>query len=83
MPLCASFGKHFILATLGETETNLASLSRMRTRFVEYFFQEDYKEYPNVLFEYHKKLVDSGHFEAYNHYLMQVGAPEEFEKLST
>ncbi len=78
LPLCASFGKNFILATVGEQEVNLSSISRMRTKFIELFFKEDYKEYPNVLFEYQKKLLDQNMFEAYNHYLFQIGEQEDF-----
>lgn len=80
LPLCAPFGKNFILATIGQSEVSLGSLSQMRSRFIDNFFLGDQKEYPNVLFEYHKKMIDNGVFEAYNHYLLQIGAPKQFEQ---
>lgn len=79
LPLCGIFGKHFILATLGESEVTLASLANMREKFLNSFFEEDYKDYPNVLFEYQKDILDAGHFEAYSHYIFQMGASDEFE----
>lgn len=79
-PLCFSFGENFILGTINQTEINLKSLSLIRSKFIEYFFKKDYKEYPNVLFEYQKTLVDEGLFDAYNLYLFQIGAPEEFQE---
>lgn len=78
MPLCAVFGKHFALATIEHKELNLQSLSEMRTTFINNFFKEDFKDYPNVLFDYQKELVDKGLFEAYNYYIFQLGAEEEF-----
>ena len=78
LPLCAAFERNFIMTILGHTEVNLASLSKMRTSFIESFYQEDYKNYPNVMFAYQKELLDKGLFEAYNFYLFQIGAEEEF-----
>ena len=78
LPLCAIFGKNFILSVFGQTEINLESLCSIRTQFLKNYFKEDYKEYPNILFEYQKKLLDLELFEAYNFYLFQIGAPESF-----
>lgn len=78
LPFCAIFGQNFILSILGQTEINLSSLSSIRTQFLKNYYKEDYKKYPNVLFEYHKELMDLGYFEAYNHYLFQIGASEDF-----
>ncbi len=78
LPLCAVFEKNFVMSILGHTEVNVASLSKMRTSFIESFYQEDYKNYPNVLFTYQKELNNKGLFEAYNFYLFQIGAEEEF-----
>lgn len=78
LPLCAIFGKNFLLGTIGHKEFTLTSLSSMRSAFIQYFYQEDFQQYPNVLFAYQKKLADAGLLEAYNHYLFQVGTPDEF-----
>ncbi|MCC5946676.1 MAG: tetratricopeptide repeat protein [Bernardetiaceae bacterium] len=69
------------LAVIGESQINLESLNRIRSRFIElYFEKEHHKKYPNILFDLHKKILDAGHFEAYNYWILMVGAPEEFEK---
>ncbi len=80
LPLCAVFGKHFILAIINEKTIDLDALSAIRTRFIESYYKEDYIKYPNVLFEYQKKMLDMGLFDAYNHYLFQIGAPEGFDQ---
>jgi len=78
LPLCAIFGKNFILAIIDEKTIDLNSLSLIRQKFIENYFKEDFKKYPNVLFEYQKELADKNLFNAYNHYLFQIGAQEEF-----
>jgi hypothetical protein len=80
LPLCASFGKNFIMSIIGQKEINLKSLSEIRVQFIKNFFKEDYKKYPNVLFEYQKKLLDNGILEAYNHYIFQMGTENEFKE---
>lgn len=79
LPFCAVFGKNFILSILDHEEFDLDALSVMRTTFLNNYFNDDYKTHPNVLFSYHKTLQDNGLFDAYNHYLFQMGASEEFE----
>ncbi|MAN27998.1 MULTISPECIES: tetratricopeptide repeat protein [Mesonia] len=78
LPLCAIFAENFILAITDEKTINLNSLSQIRQKFIENYFKEDFKNYPNVLFEYQKELIDNNLFNAYNHYLFQIGAQEEF-----
>jgi len=80
LPLCAIFGKNFILSIIGHEELNLKSLSAMRSKFIEYFFEEDWKNYPNVLFNYQKKMKDEGVLNAYNHYLFQISNPAAFNE---
>ena len=77
--LCAVYAKNFILATIDEVAFDLSSLSSIRTKFLENYFKDDFKNHPNVLFEYQKELLDNNLFDAYNHYLFQMGAPEEFD----
>lgn len=80
LPLCGIFGKNFILATIGQKEVNLNSISEMRTQFVKNFFEKDYKQYPNVLFEYQKTLLDNNILDTYSHYLFQKGAESEYKE---
>ncbi|MCU0438503.1 MAG: tetratricopeptide repeat protein [Raineya sp.] len=82
LPFCAIFGKNFILGITLSTqkEVNLQTLSEIRTKFIEMYFQEDNKEYPHILFDYQKQLQEKGLFDAYNRYLFQIGASDEFKK---
>ena len=80
LPFCAVFEKSFALSVLGYSEVDLASLVAMRRKFVENFFSEDAEKYPNVLFNYHKEMYDAGVLDAYNYYLFQIGAQEEFDE---
>ncbi|MDI9310355.1 MAG: tetratricopeptide repeat protein [Limnohabitans sp.] len=79
MPFCMIFGKSFIMSLFDEKEINLNSLSKIRTTFIENFYKEDAKNYPNAVFEYHKKMIENKIFDAYNHYIFQMGAQEEFK----
>lgn len=79
LPLCAIFDRNLILGVVLQKEINLNSLSEIRTSFITSYFKNDVKKYPNVLFEYHKTLIDSGFFDAYNHYLLQIGSKAEFD----
>lgn len=79
LPICAIFGKNFILGIMDQKTIDLKSLSQVRQKFIENYFKEDFKNYPNVLFEYHKKLSDNNLLDAYNHYSFQMGAQDEFD----
>ncbi len=67
-----------IMAGAVGTEKNLdvPSLIEIRRRFVEVWFAEEtkyYKDYPVHLFDFHRALIDAGHFEAYNYWLFSFG----------
>lgn len=80
LPFCMIFGKQFIFGLLNSksTEINLNSFSQIRQEFLKSYFQKDFKDYPNILFDYQKKMMDNNLFEAYNHYIFQMGAETEF-----
>lgn len=80
LPLCAIFGKNFVLSIIDQKEINLNTLSEIRASFLNNYFQEDFKQYPNTLFSYQKRMQDENIFDAYNHYIFQMGAPEEFSQ---
>lgn len=64
-----------------EKKIDIESIDRIRTFFVSQYFKGNCaKDYPNVLFDYQKKIKDAGHFSAYNHWLMMKGDEELFEK---
>lgn len=79
LPLCAIFDKNLILGVVLQKQINLNSLSEIRTSFINSYFKNDFKEYPNVLFQYQKTLLDAGFLEVYNHYLFQMGSKAEFD----
>ena len=60
------------------TKIDLNSLSKIRQEFIKKYFEQDYKDYPNILFEYQKQMIDNNVFDAYNHYIFQMGAESEF-----
>jgi tetratricopeptide (TPR) repeat protein len=79
-PLCMIFGKNFILSTINQKEFNLNTLAAIRNEFVKQYFKEDYKEYPNVLFDYLKIMDDNKVLNAYNHYVFQIGDEKAFDE---
>lgn len=78
LPFCAIYSKDLSLSLLNQKEITLKSLSEIRTAFIQNYFKDDFKKYPNVLLNYQKTLIDNGLFETYNQYLFQMGAPDEF-----
>jgi len=68
-----------MLSIVDEKNIDLTSLNRIRDNFVfNYFEKEHYLKYPNVLFDYQKKIKDSGYFEAYNYWLLSSGDINNF-----
>lgn len=79
-PLCLVFSLRFT-PTLASIDTiNLENLSKVREKYVPLYIANDYKRYPIILFEYHQKMIDAGVFNAYNHYIFQIGAEDEFQE---
>ncbi|PSK92696.1 tetratricopeptide repeat protein [Taibaiella chishuiensis] len=69
------------LSIIGEQRIDIASLNRIRTAFINKYFSEDFAaKYPNILFDYQKKIKDAGFIEAYNYWLLMKGNEEEFNK---
>jgi tetratricopeptide (TPR) repeat protein len=56
-------------------------LNKTRTSFIYLWFekQEQYKDYPNILFDFEKTLKDKGFLEAYNYWLLMKGNEPEFQ----
>ncbi|WP_370895616.1 tetratricopeptide repeat protein [Chryseobacterium gossypii] len=78
-PLCVVFGKNFISVIINQNEFNFENLAAIRNRFVKEYFKEDYKDYPNILFSYFKKMEDNNVLNAYNHYIFQMGDVQAFK----
>lgn len=68
-----------LLSSAGYKEVNMQTLSDIRAKFIDLYFQKGYnRRYPNVLFEYQKKIKDSGHMEAYNYWILMQGDKYEY-----
>lgn len=63
-------------ACQGKKNINLATLAAVRQRFIPVFYA-DSPSFANVLFNYHKKLISMGFFEAYNYWLFGYGNTNE------
>jgi tetratricopeptide (TPR) repeat protein len=82
LPLCMNFAKWCIYGLLNSNidEFNLDTFSKVRHEFLNSYFEEDYKSYPNFLFDYHKLMTTNKIFDAYNHYIFQMGSKSEFSQ---
>lgn len=81
-----SFGKNVVELNMMKSlidvnETTLRNLNVMRNDFIAHYYQNkvgDFKRHQ--LFEFHKKLIKNGHFEAYNYWLFMMGNVDEFKQ---
>lgn len=72
------FEMNYLLSLIGEKEINIATLNRIRTQFIELYYSKDQsKNYPNVLFAFHKSLIDKNYFDCYNYWLFYYGNESE------
>lgn len=57
----------------------IRELIKIRENFLRIWFNKNYNTlFPNVVFDFQKKILDSGNFEAYNYWLFDVADKEEF-----
>ena len=64
-----------------ETEISISSINNLRQNFISNWFdQKREKDYPNLLFDFHKQLKEKGYFEAYNYWFLMKGNEDEFGK---
>ncbi len=70
-----------LMSMLKEKTIDLASLNRIRTNFVDRYFQMQFNtKYPNVLFDFQKDIMNAGHLEAYNYWILMKGDEVGFGK---
>jgi tetratricopeptide (TPR) repeat protein len=80
-PFCMVFGQAFIMSIVDINAIDISSLDRIRTAFVKNYFKMGHnKTHPIVLYDYQNKLLESGHLEAYNHWILMKGDEEGFGK---
>lgn len=81
-----SFGKSIVELNLIKSlvdidEISLRSLDIMRENFIAHYYKNPSKDYSShQLFDFHKELIDHGHFEAYNYWLFMMGDVESFKR---
>ena len=81
IPLCVYWGAPFGIGVAMENEITVASLNRIRTTFIKHYFGESKLENPkNVLFDFHKRIADAGHFEAYNYFIFRNADDKTFDE---
>lgn len=74
LPFCVLFETTFSVALTGAEEIDLESLHNTRTHFLTNYQAGKFKEnYPIALYDYQQKIMDAGHFEAYNYWLLGKG----------
>ncbi len=62
------------LAAVGEKKIDINSMNRIRTNFLNnYFSKGDNEKFPNIIFDYQKKIQDAGFLEAYNYWILLDG----------
>lgn len=75
----AVYGSTLLIAAAFEKEINLASLHRIRVSFNQLYYQMGFdKTYPNILFDYQRRVFEAGHGEAYNYWLLAGGDVQGF-----
>ena len=80
----SSFGsgiyEPILMLSLPDVKTlDLATLSTIRTNFLNIYYKNNIENiYPNVLLDYQKLLMNAGHLEAYNYWILMQGDPSEF-----
>lgn len=68
-----------MMSLLSVKEINMESLNKIRSNFVDNYYNNGYdKRYPNPLFAYQKQVKDAGHMEAYNYWILMQGDKYEF-----
>jgi tetratricopeptide (TPR) repeat protein len=70
-----------MLSLIGVKSIDINSLHIIRSNFIDIYFRNGYNTaFPNKLFDYQKKVMDAGHFEAYNHWVLMNGDKERFDR---
>lgn len=62
----------------------IKDIIKVRENFLKNWFAKNYNQkFPNIIFDFQKKLLDEGNFEAYNYWLFDVARKTEFESWKT
>jgi tetratricopeptide (TPR) repeat protein len=79
LPYSMAYESTLAVAVASEHEVTLPSLNTIRTNFVStYYAMKHDAQYPNVLFDYQRRIGQAGHAEAYNYWLLMKGDEDGF-----
>ncbi|MEO7524638.1 MAG: tetratricopeptide repeat protein [Ferruginibacter sp.] len=79
-PFAVMYERVLSWAVSGEKKIDINSLDGIRSRFVNEFFRNESNEnFPNILFDYQKRIRYAGHLEAYNHWILMKGDEQLFK----
>lgn len=68
-----------LVSLLGAHTIDINSLDIIRGNFLSNYIKNGYlTNFPNILFDYQKKVRDAGHLEAYNHWILMKGDEGNF-----
>lgn len=59
---------------------DMKSIYTARVNFINNWFQKHNENYPNKLFDYQKRMIEEGIFEAYSYWLIRYGELETFNE---
>lgn len=69
-----------ITSEMGNNNMGIASFHNIRKEFINHWYDaKRHKEYPNIIYDWHKKLIDKDYFESYNYWMLMKGNEEEFD----
>lgn len=79
LPFCMIYEPTLLMSVAFIDSIDINSLDNIRTGFVENYYKMGHdKNYPNALIEYQKQILDNGHAEAYNHWILMKGDEDAF-----
>jgi len=79
LPFEGTFATVFSFSALDFQNTiNPEAIYKARLNFVNNWFQKHSKNYPNSLFEFQKRIIEAGVFEAYCYYIISRGDMNAF-----
>lgn len=79
LPFCMVYEPTLLMSAIFSKTMNLPTLNQVRTSFVKnYYKMEHHLSHPNALFEYQKQLMELGHLEAYNYWILMKGDEKAF-----
>ncbi|MEI6815262.1 MAG: tetratricopeptide repeat protein [Bacteroidota bacterium] len=77
----AAYEPIILMSIINEKSIDLNTLDHIRQRFADLYFKNDFsRKYPNVLFDYHQKILKANQMEAYNHWVLMRGDEDAFQK---